>query len=300
MRKFIVTVLCILALAVICTTFLPTERRFNVVAAEEITDGTAEQGEDEAGGSVVLPVIMYHQIMKHPPRKSRYIVTPAQFEADIKELKNRGYNAVFPSEVVDFVDGRGSLPQKPIIITFDDGHYNDVYYGEPILKKYGFKAVLNVIGKFAERSYKSGDDSNPAYSNLSWTQIKDIDRNVFEIGNHTYDLHNIKPRYGIARLSGESFTAYHNAISNDIGKLQETLKERCNTIPICFAYPFGKYNMRAKTWLSQELGFKVIFNCREKNNIISRGSGEALLDLNRYNRESKYTTAEFCDKIEGK
>ena len=86
-----------------------------------------------------MPVIMYHTILNS--RDGVYIVSEAQLENDLKELIARGYEFVFPSEVAEFVSGEGSLPEKPVMLTFDDGHYNNLYYGLPILEKYGAKAI---------------------------------------------------------------------------------------------------------------------------------------------------------------
>lgn len=93
--------------------------------------------------AVIMPVIMYHTILNS--RDGVYIVSEAQLENDLKELIARGYEFVFPSEVAEFVSGEGSLPEKPVMLTFDDGHYNNLYYGLPILEKYGAKANINII-----------------------------------------------------------------------------------------------------------------------------------------------------------
>lgn len=129
-------------------------------AAQTSFEGTAEAG----ANSVRLPVLMYHNILIS--KNGTYTVKPEQLEKDLAAIKREGYTTVFPSEVIAFVKGKGNLPQKPIMLTFDDGYYNNMYYALPLLKKYNMKATLNIIGAFSEYSTESGDHSNPNYPML--------------------------------------------------------------------------------------------------------------------------------------
>ena len=245
--------------------------------------------------AVIMPVIMYHTILNS--RDGVYIVSEAQLENDLKELIARGYEFVFPSEVAEFVSGEGSLPEKPVMLTFDDGHYNNLYYGLPILEKYGAKANINIIGRFSEYTTASGDVDNPNYSHLTWEEIATMwDSGVFEVGNHTYDVHNYKPRYGIAPKSGESEEAYRAALKSDISRLQEKIYAAANRYPTTFAYPFGKYNDVAREVLAS-LGFTVMMTCNEGVNVLRKGETERLSYIKRYNRSGRYSTRDFLDRI---
>lgn len=243
----------------------------------------------------ILPVIMYHTILNS--RTGVYIVSEAQLESDLKALKARGYEFVFPSEVVDYVNGEGSLPDKPVMLTFDDGHYNNLYYGLPLLMKYQAKANINIIGRFSEYTTSSGDVDNPNYSHLTWEEIAMLwDSGCVEIGNHTYDMHNYKPRYGIAPKAGESEEAYRAALSADIKRLQDKIYEAAGRYPTTFAYPFGRYNDTARDVLTS-LGFTLMMTCNEGVNVIRRGDTERLAFIRRYNRSGRYATSEFLDRI---
>ena len=245
--------------------------------------------------AVIMPVIMYHTILNS--RDGVYIVSEAQLENDLKELIARGYEFVFPSEVAEFVSGEGSLPEKPVMLTFDDGHYNNLYYGLPILEKYGAKANINIIGRFSEYTTASGEVDNPNYSHLTWEEIATMwDSGVFEVGNHTYDMHNYKPRYGIAPKSGESEQAYRAALKSDISRLQEKIYAAANRYPTTFAYPFGKYNDVAREVLAS-LGFTVMMTCNEGVNVLRKGETERLSYIRRYNRSGRYSTRDFLDRI---
>jgi peptidoglycan/xylan/chitin deacetylase (PgdA/CDA1 family) len=243
----------------------------------------------QSQSKVTLPIIMYHQLSK--TRQSRYVVSQKSFESDMEELYKRGYTTVWPSELVSFVETGRPLPSKPILITFDDGHYNNVYYGEDILKKYGAKATINVIGKYMDNTEKIGD-LNPRYSYFTWERLRNINRDIFEVGNHTYDMHNFNPRRGMGKLSRETDAAYRTAVKEDIHKMQRLLREKSDFEAICFSYPFGIITKTAREVLFEE-GIKVTFNCSEKLNYISAGDGDALKRLNRYNRDGRYSSAKF-------
>lgn len=255
---------------------------------------TLAKAEDKQS-SVSLPVVMYHNI--HSSKKSVYTVTCSQFENDLIAFKNAGYTTVFPSEVIAFVNGSKKLPDKPLIITFDDGRYNNMLYAFPLLKKYNQKAVINIIGAFSEFSTSSGDDSNPNYSHLTWPQIKELaDSGCFEIGNHTYNMHQFKPRFGVDKELDETVGAYKENISNDIMRLQKILKDKCKVTCNVFAYPFGKYNDISKEILLK-LGFKMLFTCNEGINTIKAGEPDGLHYLKRINRDCKYTSEELLKMI---
>lgn len=118
-----------------------------------------------------IVTIMYHSVLNGS--KGRYIVSEKQLENDLVAFKNEGFVSVTPNEIIAFSEGRGMLPEKPVLITFDDGHYNNLYYAVPILKKHGFTAVINVVGAYSEYTTTSGDSKNPNYSHITWDEMAD-------------------------------------------------------------------------------------------------------------------------------
>lgn len=245
--------------------------------------------------SIELPILMYHSVLKS--KSGTYIVTPSQLEQDFKKITESGYTAVTCEQIIDFVDGKGDLPAKPILITFDDGHFNNMYYALPLLKKYNLKAVLNVIGKFSDFSTASGDIDNPNYSHVTWDEVAEISNgDTMEIGNHTYNMHNYKPRFGLSQKYGESDEQYVAALKSDISKLQKILFEHTGKQCRVMAYPFGKYNSIAERTLI-DMGFRVMFTCNEGISKITRGKPESLYKLKRINRSGLYDTATVMSKI---
>lgn len=242
-----------------------------------------------------LPVIMYHSILNS--RTGRYIVSAGQLESDIKALREAGYNFVSAEEVVDYAEGMGALPDKPVLLTFDDGHYNNMYYGLPVFEKYGAKALFNIIGVFSEYSSTSGDDSNPNYSHLTWSQIGSLyDSGFVEMGCHSYNMHNFKPRYGIAQCYGESDEDYVSTLIKDTQMIQDKLIGATGRASCVYAYPFGKYTQLGRKTL-EDLGFKMFLTCNEGVSEIKFANPESVKQLKRINREGSYTTEQLLKKI---
>lgn len=241
-----------------------------------------------------IPILMYHQILKS--RKSEYIVSPQMFEEDLEFLKSKGYEPIFVDDIIYFCEGKGSLPDKPVVISFDDGHYNNFFYAYPIIKEKNFKANLNIIGSFCEFSTSSGDIDNPNYSYLTWQEIKELhDSNFFEIGNHTYKMHNFKPRFGIKKKANESDEEYRTALTDDIKKLEDKLLSSCGFSTHVFAYPFGAYSKESEEIL-KGLGFKAFLTCNEGVNKVTFGDSSSLTHLKRINRTGLLDTKDFFEK----
>lgn len=244
-----------------------------------------------------LPIIMYHSILKS--KKNKYIATPEQLENDLKYIKEKGYTTINMTDLIDFVYKDKQLPEKPIMITFDDGHYNNLEYVVPLLKKYGMKAVVSVVGKYTDEFTKT-DEANVNYGYLRWKDINElIADGTLEVQNHSYDLHKVaKGRNGSKKKAGESLEDYKNVLKEDIMKLQEEFKTNTNYIPNTFTYPFGAVS-KESTNILKDFGFKATLSVGDKVNYITKDK-ECLYLLKRYNRSGNKSTESFFNKIEKK
>lgn len=246
--------------------------------------------------TVELPVIMYHKVLKHSPIRGDNAVTPDELESDLKYLSNNGFHSVTINDLVAYVYNGIPLPGKPILITFDDGYYNNVYYAEPLLKKYGMRAILSVVGQFSDMSTERNETS-PNYAYVTWPCVKKlVEDGVFEIQNHTYDLHKLSPTQGIKRKKAESLEAYQNRITKDIMKLQEKLKKETGYTPTAFTYPFGAFSDVSLDILL-DMGFVSTLTCTEGMNEVIRGNPESLLQLKRYARKAGTSSEKYFAKI---
>lgn len=263
------------------------------------TVDASAQAQVSAQKSVELPVIMYHQLTTHE-NIGRYILSLEQLESDLKYIQKNGYETVTVADLISFVEGERELPEKAIMLTFDDGYETGYTMLYPLLKKYNMCAVVSVIGSLCDM-YTQIDDHNDFYSYLTWDEVKYLAAtDEIEIQNHSYDMHYTQSgkRNGIGKLKNESYDDYYNALYNDVGKMQLLLMKNASCKATAIAYPFGNYS-KETTEICKKLGFKCSFTCEEKVNTVTSYSRESLFNLGRFNRASGKTSEEFFGGIFG-
>lgn len=245
---------------------------------------------------IFLPVAMYHSILENTSKSQDFIVTPTTLENDLKYLKENGFETVLPRDLIAYIDYDEPLPEKPVMLTFDDGNYNNLYYLLPLLEKYDMQAVISIVGEYSEFFSTNGEEHIKQYSYLTWDDIDILEKSGrIEIANHTYDLHSSKDRKGCSKFAYESKKDYTKMLTEDLSKLQNTLAIKSDCIPRTFAYPFG-YISKESLPVLKALGFRVSLSCYEKPNYITKES-DCLFPLNRYNRPNNLTTAQYMAKL---
>ncbi len=247
--------------------------------------------------SVALPVVMYHQLTKSESRAGKYILTVEQFERDLQFLKKYGYKSLSVSQLLDFADGKNDIPEKSIMLTFDDGYETVYEYALPLLEKYGFNAVVFVVGALADY-YTEIDDHNLNYSYLNWDQIKELSENkIIDIQSHSFDLHkNTGNRSGMKKKKGETFEQYSEFLYEDVSKMKERMIAAVGYEPSAIAYPFGSYSEESAGILKKS-GIKIAFTCEERVNKIKKAESDWLFRLGRYNRPNGISSESFFEKM---
>ena len=247
--------------------------------------------------SIDLPVVMYHHISKDPARWNDYVLSPEELECDLRWLRAHGYEAVRVSELLAWQDGRFEMPEKPVMITFDDGYESTQDYAEPLLRQYGYCGVVAVIGSVCE-AFSALDEHDAELSNLSWEDVRAMaERGTIEVQCHTWDLHTLWPRRGCGRIRGESDADCRAALTKDLRRfLKESEAHGIQLVP-AIAYPYGSYDKTVTADAVCALGFRAAFTCTEKVNRLT-GDAAELYDLGRYNRPHGVTSEKFFAKWE--
>lgn len=230
--------------------------------------------DENSDKGVPLIILMYHAVDKS--RAGKYIVTQQQLEDDFKYIKYKGYNPITIEQLIS-----RKLPEKAVLLTFDDGDIGTYKYLLPLLEKYNFHAVVNIVGEYSEANL-------PYYVN--WEQVEKMAKSGYiDIGNHTWTLHSLKKRNGILKQKKESKNDYEELVRKDVLLLQYKISEfaTCEA----FAYPFGAINNDAESIINS-LDFKITFGCYEGVNYIKSGPNEPLYRLKRYNRSGKMKNIE--------
>lgn len=243
-----------------------------------------------------LLILMYHSVLRDPSRSGKYVITPEKVEEDLIFLKNRGYVFVTANQVVKYVHAGGELPKKSVLITFDDGMYNNLEYILPILEKHDAYAVFSVVGSFTDE-YSAQDIKNPAYSYLRWCDIRDLQSTGrVEFGNHSYAFHSVSgARQGAAKSKSESELDYIESFYLDTQKMQSEFFANCNFYPFIYTYPFGSVSRESGRVL-RKMGFLMTFSCTEGINRIERSADDLFL-LKRFNRDGRLSSYEFFSQI---
>jgi len=245
--------------------------------------------------SLRLPIIMYHHVLKDSRKLGKYTVSPKEIEGDIIYLKQHGYTTIVMEDLINFVYNGGELPEKPIMLTFDDGYYSNYVYALPILEKYDCKAVISITGDYIDKSTEEGD-LNPAYSYLTWDLVKELTESDYvEIQNHSYGMHEICDRKGCAIMKGEGYDDYSKKMINDIGRLQEVIEGKTGYRPTTFTYPYGFICVECNKIL-KDMGFLATLSCYEGVNILT-GKEDELYELKRFNRPSGINREKFFNKF---
>ena len=246
--------------------------------------------------SVKLPVIMYHSLLKDEKLQNDYTISPTLFENDLKYLIENGYTTVVVKDLTDYAYGKKSLPKKCIMLTFDDGYYNNYYYALPLLEKYNCKAVISPIASVSEK-FTETKDISVTYGHITFDDMKEMsDSGYIEIQNHSYDMHSLKSRKGVLPKAGESDEAYKSILTEDVDKAQALLEIATGKKPTCFVYPFGAKNDLTEK-LIKEMGFSCTLTCTEKPNIITKNP-DSLYELGRYRRDRNESMQNLLIRIE--
>lgn len=267
-----------------------------IIAVTAVAGRLAASAEEkQKAEGIELPIIMYHGILKDSKRQGKFVISPAEFEEDLQYLTEHGYHTVVIQDLIDYVYEGTPLPEKPVMLTFDDGYYNNYVYAYPLLQQYQCKMVLSPIGRYADQYTQSGEE-NANYSNATWTRLKEMaDSGLVEIQNHTYNLHTTgKKRQGASKIKGESVDAYQSMLKEDVEKMQELVQQNVGVTPTAFTYPFGAVSREALPVL-KELGFQATLICAGRTNRITRDP-ECLYGLGRFLRPSGVSAEQYFTK----
>jgi peptidoglycan/xylan/chitin deacetylase (PgdA/CDA1 family) len=172
--------------------------------------------------AIRVPILMYHYIRVNPVEHDRLgfalSVTPADFAAQMSWLARNGYHPITTDDLFAYLGGSRGLPNRPVILTFDDGYADFYNTALPILRSHDFTAVAYVVSGFIGR---------PGY--MSGEQVLAADRAGIEIGSHTVDHVNL------AKQSGAG-VRYQLTASKQA--LERILGHKVNA----FCYPYGGFN----------------------------------------------------------
>jgi len=170
-----------------------------------------------------VPILMYHDIL--PQKQVFFDVTPNELEQHFQILKDKGVTPISLDQLMTHLQTGLPLPEKPVLLTFDDGYEGHYEYVYPLLQKYGYPAVFSV--------YTNGIGKNTSRNHVTWEQLKQMAANpLVTIASHSVSHPDDLRVMPDAQLQTE-VTESKSILETNLG------------IPIrYFTYPAGKYDER--------------------------------------------------------
>lgn len=259
-------------------------------------------GQDYEIEPVEIPILMYHHISEKVTSTS--IVTPEKLESDFKTLKEEGYEPIFLSDLKNYLEGRSNLPEKPIIITFDDGYLSNYIYAYPISSRYGFKINISIIG-WSVGKVTFVDSEVPITPHFDWNQAtKMVNSGLVEIQNHTYNMHstpeafygyNRSPAKGMLQKIRESDEDYKIRVMTDIARLNDIIESNLGATTHFVTYPYGAYSEKTENIL-KDMGIAGTLTTTEGIRVYS--NPDDLYKMPRINVTNDMTYQKLIDRIE--
>ncbi|MBD0723676.1 polysaccharide deacetylase [Flavobacterium sp. L1I52] len=220
-----------------------------------------------------VPILCYHNIKDFSASAGEmtktYTVKPAAFAEQMKALSDAGYHSILPDQLYDYLLHNKPLPEKPVMITFDDTRGEQYSIGAAEMKKYNFKGVFFVMTVSINR---------PNY--LSEAEIKELSDSGNAIAAHTWDHHMV------TKYSGED---WNTQLVKPKAKLEAIIGKPINY----FAYPFGLWNAAAIPEIKKS-GYNMAFILSTK-----RDSLNPLFTVRRMIVSGNWTTERMMQSIEG-
>lgn len=254
-------------------------------------------GLEETENTANVPVLLYHHLDPNADGSNDMAVSPEAFERQIRALYEAGYTAVSIDALQAYVNTGAALPDKPILITFDDGYMSNYEYAFPILQKYNMKATIFAIGTSVGHMEFYKDTTYPLTPHFGAAEIEEMTASgLISIQSHTYDMHQAADyetgvvRPSIQQLPGEDEADYIQTLIEDIRQEKELLEPMTGRPVNAIAYPKGEYSELNCTVLTQH-GIEVTFTTQPGTNTIIKGFPQSLINLRR-NYVFENTTAE--------
>lgn len=186
--------------------------------------------------SIKVPILIYHSVRPYYPGITKLVkeftVPPDVFEDQLKYLHDNGFTPITPDDLTNYLTSGKSLPQKPFMITLDDGWRNQFNYAFPVLKKYNDHAVFYIYSDVIGKKHF-----------LTWDEVKNMANANMIIGGHT------KSHPELSKIVDD------NALRQEIVGSKKIIEDHLGKTLNDFAYPFGKYNDHVVSMVAQA-GYK--------------------------------------------
>mgnify|MGYP002863388446 CR=1 FL=1 len=168
------------------------------------------------GQKLTVPILMYHHV-RSGEKPARYDTSPEMFKAQMNALKEWGYTTITAAYLVSVMRNGGELPEKPVVITFDDGDL-DVYENAfPIMRDLGMVGTFYIVtNRLKSDGFVNAD------------QLREMGAAGWEIGSHSHTHMDLGKNHG--------------SMNEEIRNSKNVLEEAIGMPVYTYAYPFGSFD----------------------------------------------------------
>ena len=203
-------------------------------------------------------IFCYHRLVD----KIRYPgteITPAAFEAQMKELKDKGITVISMQDLLAWKRGEKNIPPRSAVVTFDDGWKSQYEVAWPIMKKYGYPFTMFIYTEGVRGGALGGGEA------ITWEQLADMRDNGVDIQAHSATHQDLREGHNIMLVSAGKRTKtkltgpqYEQWMQNEVVGSKQLLEQRLGIKVNCFAVPFGNYNEHVKE-IARGSGYEAMF-----------------------------------------
>ena len=204
-------------------------------------------------------IYCYHRLVD----KVRYPgteITPAVFEAEMKELKDRGITVISLQDLLAWKRGEKNIPPRCAVISFDDGWKSQYEVAWPIMKKFGYTFTMFIYTEGVAGGSLGGGQA------ITWEMLADMRDNGIDIEAHSATHQDLREGHTIMvaepggkrtkkKLTGAE---YEQWVQNEVVGCKQLLEQRLGIRVNCFAVPFGTYNEHVKE-IARNAGYEAMF-----------------------------------------
>ncbi|HYH01486.1 MAG TPA: polysaccharide deacetylase family protein, partial [Bacillota bacterium] len=192
--------------------------------------GPEAQAGKSVSNNLFVPIVTYHRVLEIP--SNELDITPARLEEHFRFFRENGYHPITASQLLDWQKYPDMLPDKPLVITFDDGPKSNYTKVFPLLKKFGWAATFFVYPKvIAEQSV----------TQLTWEELQEMAAAGMDIQSHT-----LTHPY-LSKVSASGSENYFIWLDRELRESKRIIETRLHRKVDLLAYPYGWYNQLVET-----------------------------------------------------
>lgn len=217
--------------------------------------------------------LCYHAVPLRAVPGNSFSVPQKKFVEQMEYLRTHGYHPISFDDVVKAHKGEKELPEKAVLLTFDDGYISYYDFVVPVLAELGYPSVLAVVGNFIEYTAPKGLPE-PL---MTWEQIKELSsRRLVEVVSHTYNMHQgiqYNPQGNVAAAASvvafdpetkayETEEEYRARLKADFISQEIIFMEKMGFVPRVIVWPYGRFNQISLD-VAKKTGIEFTFTLEE-------------------------------------